>query len=259
MTIMTPQPLDQEDDEMLVPHSDFPEAPQPMEVAQAETVSTVENQPVEDPPSSRFTWTIENFSRLNTKKHYSDIFLVGGFKWRVLIFPKGNNVDHLSMYLDVADSTNLPYGWSRYAQFSLAVANQIHNKYTVVKQVSPSDVGSPRVSAIPWPWLVSSSTYLISWSVFMAGGGRGSFRGPLRWLRLFSSCLLDANSVSKGKAKADTPSCDGAVVDGSYPFGVIAGLEVLEPTAIFSCFDVPPIGIISPLKHRPLEVAADAA
>ncbi|XP_043699440.1 ubiquitin C-terminal hydrolase 13 isoform X5 [Telopea speciosissima] len=134
MTMMTPPPLDQEDDEMLVPHSDFTEGPQPMEVvAQAETASTVENQPVEDPPSSRFTWTIDNFTRLNTKKHYSDVFFVGGFKWRVLIFPKGNNVDHLSMYLDVADSANLPYGWSRYAQFSLAVVNQIHSKYTVRK------------------------------------------------------------------------------------------------------------------------------
>ncbi|XP_026415216.1 ubiquitin carboxyl-terminal hydrolase 12-like isoform X1 [Papaver somniferum] len=133
MTLMTPPPLDQEDDEMLVPHSEFVEGPQPMEVTTAEAVSTVENQPVEDPASSRFTWTIENFSRLNTKKHYSDVFTVGAYKWRVLIFPKGNNVDHLSMYLDVADSANLPYGWSRYAQFSLAIVNQIHNKYTVRK------------------------------------------------------------------------------------------------------------------------------
>nr|XP_019704893.1 ubiquitin carboxyl-terminal hydrolase 12 isoform X1 [Elaeis guineensis] len=125
--------LQQEDDEMLVPHPEFADGPQPMEVAQTETATTAENQQVEDPPSSRFTWTIDNFSRLNTKKHYSDIFIVGGYKWRVLIFPKGNNVDHLSMYLDVADSATLPYGWSRYAQFSLAVINQIHNKYTIRK------------------------------------------------------------------------------------------------------------------------------
>lgn len=52
---------------------------------------------------------------------------------RVLIFPKGNNVDYLSMYLDVADSATLPYGWSRYAQFSLAIVNQMHNKLTVKK------------------------------------------------------------------------------------------------------------------------------
>nr|XP_023929870.1 ubiquitin carboxyl-terminal hydrolase 12-like isoform X10 [Quercus suber] len=145
MTLMTPPPLDQqqpqpqpqpqqEDDEMLVPNTDLLEGPQPMEVAQAETTSTVEAQAVDDPPSARFTWTIDNFSRLNTKKLYSDVFFVGGYKWRILVFPKGNNVDHLSMYLDVADSTNLPYGWSRYAQFSLSVINQIHNKYSIRKE-----------------------------------------------------------------------------------------------------------------------------
>ncbi|XWS57102.1 hypothetical protein CRYUN_Cryun09bG0142700 [Craigia yunnanensis] len=136
MTLMTPPPLDQEDDEqeddeleddeMLVPHNDLIEGPQPMEAA-----STVDAQAVEDP--ERFTWRIENFSRVNTKKLYSDIFFLGGYKWRILIFPKGNNVDHLSMYLDVADSTILPYGWSRYAQFSLAVSNQMHYKSTVKK------------------------------------------------------------------------------------------------------------------------------
>lgn len=39
------------------------------------------------------------------------------------------------MYLDVADSGQLPYGWSRYAQFSLAVVNQIHNKYSIKKGI----------------------------------------------------------------------------------------------------------------------------
>ncbi|KAG6690571.1 hypothetical protein I3843_10G021400 [Carya illinoinensis] len=135
MTMTTPPALDQEEEEMLVPHSDLVEGPQPMEVvAQVEPASTVENQPVEDPPSMKFTWTIENFTRLNTKKHYSDVFVVGSYKWRILIFPKGNNVDHLSMYLDVADSAALPYGWSRYAQFSLAVVNQVHSKYSMRKE-----------------------------------------------------------------------------------------------------------------------------
>ncbi|KAA8518418.1 hypothetical protein F0562_015892 [Nyssa sinensis] len=139
MTIMTTPPLDQEEEEMLVPHSEFVEGPQPiegpqpMEIAQAETACTVENQQVDEPQTSRFTWTIENFSRLNTKKLYSETFAVGGYKWRVLIFPKGNNVEHLSMYLDVADSATLPYGWSRYAQFSLSVVNHIHGRLTIRK------------------------------------------------------------------------------------------------------------------------------
>ncbi|KAG6765024.1 hypothetical protein POTOM_029038 [Populus tomentosa] len=134
MTLMTPPPLNQqEDDEMLVPQTDLADGPQPMEVAQAETATAVDAQSVDDPPSARFTWTIDNFSRLNAKKLYSDVFVVGGYKWRILIFPKGNNVDHLSMYLDVADSATLPYGWSRYAQFSLTVINQLHQKYSIRK------------------------------------------------------------------------------------------------------------------------------
>ncbi|XP_038690436.1 ubiquitin carboxyl-terminal hydrolase 12-like isoform X4 [Tripterygium wilfordii] len=132
MTLMTPPPIDQVDDEMLVPQAEIADGPQPME-AQAETVSTVDAPTVEETPTARFTWTIENFSRLNVKKLYSDVFFVGGYKWRILIFPKGNNVDHLSIYLDVADSTALPYGWSRYAQFSLAIINQIHSKYSIRK------------------------------------------------------------------------------------------------------------------------------
>ncbi|KAG0501915.1 hypothetical protein HPP92_001987 [Vanilla planifolia] len=133
MTMMTPPPIEQEDEEMLVPHSEFPEGPQPMDAAPTVAVSTADNQPAEDPPLTRFTWTIENFSRLNVRKHFSEIFIVGGYKWRILVFPKGNNVDHLSMYLDVADATSLPYGWSRYAQFSLSVINQMHSKYTIRK------------------------------------------------------------------------------------------------------------------------------
>ncbi|XP_071724792.1 ubiquitin C-terminal hydrolase 12-like isoform X2 [Rutidosis leptorrhynchoides] len=133
MTVLTPAPIDAKDEEMLVPRSDVTDNHQSMEV-QPEAATAGESQPAEEPPAqSRFTWKIENFSRLNTKKHYSEVFVVGGYKWRVLIFPKGNNVDHLSMYLDVADSTSLPYGWSRYAQFSLAVVNQIHNKYSIRK------------------------------------------------------------------------------------------------------------------------------
>ncbi|KAJ6796532.1 ubiquitin carboxyl-terminal hydrolase 12-like [Iris pallida] len=135
MTIMTPPPLEQEDDEIIVPNSNVVEGPQPMEVAQVEGPQPDPQPAHEEPPTmSRFTWTIEHFSHLHPKKHYSEVFTVGGYKWRVLIFPKGNNVDHLSMYLDVVDSGSLPYGWSRYAQFSLSVVNQIYSKFTIRKE-----------------------------------------------------------------------------------------------------------------------------
>lgn len=50
-------------------------------VAQAETASTVDAPAADEPPSGRFTWRIENFSKLNARKLYSDVFIVGGFKW----------------------------------------------------------------------------------------------------------------------------------------------------------------------------------
>jgi len=49
-------------------------------VAQTEVASMAESQPVEDLPTSRFTWTIENFTQFNGKK-FSEVFVVGGFKW----------------------------------------------------------------------------------------------------------------------------------------------------------------------------------
>eukprot|EP00252_Welwitschia_mirabilis_P016663 TRINITY_DN3688_c0_g3_i1.p1 TRINITY_DN3688_c0_g3~~TRINITY_DN3688_c0_g3_i1.p1 ORF type:complete len:1111 (+),score=262.49 TRINITY_DN3688_c0_g3_i1:336-3668(+) len=132
---MAPAPLQQEDEEMVVPQQEVKEETQMDEdMAPCETPSTAEVQPPEDPTSSRFTWTIHNFTKLNVRKAYSEIFSVGGYKWRVLIFPRGNNVDSLSMYLDVADAPTLPYGWSRYAQFSLSVVNQINPRLTVRKE-----------------------------------------------------------------------------------------------------------------------------
>jgi len=37
------------------------------------------------------------------------------------------------MYVDIADTANLPDGWSTRAQFSLTVLNQIDSKFSVRK------------------------------------------------------------------------------------------------------------------------------
>lgn len=51
-------------------------------VAQTEGANAVENQAVEEPAqASRFTWTLENFSRMNVKKQYSETFVVGSYRW----------------------------------------------------------------------------------------------------------------------------------------------------------------------------------
>ncbi|PQQ12490.1 MATH domain and coiled-coil domain-containing protein [Prunus yedoensis var. nudiflora] len=87
----------------------------------------------EDLVSGTFTWRIDNFSTLNKQKHYSDVFVVGGYKWRILIIPKGNNVDCLSVYLDAADASTLPSGSTRYAKFSLTLVNQLDSKKSMTE------------------------------------------------------------------------------------------------------------------------------
>ncbi|XP_058213298.1 MATH domain and coiled-coil domain-containing protein At3g58250-like [Rhododendron vialii] len=80
-----------------------------------------------------FTWEIEEFSKLKAKL-YSEIFYCGGYEWRLLVFPKGNNTEHLSVYLDFPESAKLPPGWSRYARFSISVFNQIRNADTSTRR-----------------------------------------------------------------------------------------------------------------------------
>ncbi|OMO69996.1 TRAF-like protein [Corchorus capsularis] len=53
--------------------------------------------------------------------------------WRVLIFPKGNGVDHLSIYLAVADARSLPPGWTRFAHFRFTVKNQFGRKHSIFR------------------------------------------------------------------------------------------------------------------------------
>ncbi|KAI6673922.1 hypothetical protein NL676_001828 [Syzygium grande] len=80
-----------------------------------------------------FTWKISYFSEQDANKLYSEAFTVSGCKWRILVFPKGNNTDHLSLYLDVPDCATLPNGWTRKAKFSLSVIDQINNGRSIRK------------------------------------------------------------------------------------------------------------------------------
>ncbi|XP_038992155.1 uncharacterized protein LOC120115547 [Hibiscus syriacus] len=84
----------------------------------------------------KFRWIIKNFSGIRDQKLYSENFIVDGNKWRILIYPKEDKLDHLSVCLDVADSATLPSGWSRYAQFGLAVIDQIDRKTSITKLLS---------------------------------------------------------------------------------------------------------------------------
>ncbi|KAL5703445.1 ubiquitinyl hydrolase 1 [Ranunculus cassubicifolius] len=88
------------------------------------------------PSSSNFIWDVKNFSKLNTRRHYSNIFVLDGYEWRILIFPKGDGREYLSIFLYVVDAGILPYGWTRDTQFTLSVISQENDKYTVKREKS---------------------------------------------------------------------------------------------------------------------------
>ncbi|CAN1277960.1 Ubiquitin C-terminal hydrolase 13 [Linum perenne] len=78
----------------------------------------------------KFTWRIEKFSSLKDARLYSDIFLVGGYKWRILLLPMDTH-GYLSVCLDFADSETMPRGWSVAADFTMTLVNQTNGIYSV--------------------------------------------------------------------------------------------------------------------------------
>ncbi|XP_022890706.1 MATH domain and coiled-coil domain-containing protein At3g58210-like [Olea europaea var. sylvestris] len=101
-------------------------------VAQEKRGSIVKNQLLEGCQITKLTWRIDNFSRLNVKKIFSEIFMVSGFKWRIFLYPKGIRVDdYLSVYLEVVDDATAPVGWFIDADITFNVVDQIDHKKTV--------------------------------------------------------------------------------------------------------------------------------
>ncbi|KAJ6785782.1 hypothetical protein PWT90_03040 [Aphanocladium album] len=69
------------------------------------------------------TWTVENWRSLGKKEH-GPVFQAGGFPWRILLFPHGNNTDHCSIYLEHGfDPDAIPDNWSCCVQFALVLWN----------------------------------------------------------------------------------------------------------------------------------------
>ena len=93
-----------------------------------------ESLPKPDLQTNRFTWRVERFSMLRDKI-YSDVYDINGFKWRLLLFPVGNNnPTFVSLFLDVADKSALQLNWIREASFSLRVISQTSREHSIQKE-----------------------------------------------------------------------------------------------------------------------------
>ncbi|CAG8593470.1 11520_t:CDS:2, partial [Scutellospora calospora] len=69
------------------------------------------------------TWQITNWRSLGYRTIGPE-FEAGGWKWRILLFPFGNNnPDVVSIYLEFADAAKVPSGWCCYLQLALILWN----------------------------------------------------------------------------------------------------------------------------------------
>ncbi|KAK7284737.1 hypothetical protein RJT34_19490 [Clitoria ternatea] len=126
-----------------------------------------------------FSWKVEAFSKLKSKKLSSKAFKFGGYRWKIVLYPKGRNVEYLSIYMKVADS--LPaYGWSRFVYFRLALINQVDTRMSIVKETQQKfNAGN---SAWGSPSFVPLS----------------KFRDPTQGYLVNDTCIIEAQvSVSK--------------------------------------------------------------
>jgi len=69
------------------------------------------------------TWHVTNWRSLE-KRITGPEFEAGNWKWRILLFPFGNNnQDTVSIYLDFVDPKGAPAGWHSCVQFALVLWN----------------------------------------------------------------------------------------------------------------------------------------
>ncbi|KAJ3261949.1 hypothetical protein HDU77_000537 [Chytriomyces hyalinus] len=73
-------------------------------------------------------WRVDDWAQAKTEKRkYSPDFEFGGSLWRILLFPNGNNNDHLSVFLDCRDAGKQPKDstWHICLQFGIAAVNPV--------------------------------------------------------------------------------------------------------------------------------------
>ncbi|XP_057793916.1 uncharacterized protein LOC131010417 [Salvia miltiorrhiza] len=68
------------------------------------------------------------FSKYGIDKYESRTFEAGGYKWKLIIYPDGEN-DYLSVYFSIVDAESLPEGWEVNAIFAFFVHNQLMDNY----------------------------------------------------------------------------------------------------------------------------------
>ncbi|KAK9146443.1 hypothetical protein Sjap_006346 [Stephania japonica] len=92
-------------------------------------------------PPSHYIFKIQSFSSLmknQIERYDSGDFESGGYKWKLSLFPDGNKKksvkDHISLYLVIADTSSLSFGWEVNVSFKLFLLDQIRDQYLTIEE-----------------------------------------------------------------------------------------------------------------------------
>ncbi|KAM0984673.1 uncharacterized protein LOC126595172 [Malus sylvestris] len=112
---------------------------------------------IKDAVKCKHVWKVENVSKLGAECRQSEPFTAGERKWKISLYPKGNNLGkgtHISLYLELDDPEKLA-GSKVFAEFSLLIVDRMYAKQEGQKanvwfSTSKSDWG--------WPKFISLAT-----------------------------------------------------------------------------------------------------
>ncbi|KAK9934109.1 hypothetical protein M0R45_021265 [Rubus argutus] len=130
-------------------------------------------------------WKVDNFSKLNAGNYESEPFNAGNQKWKMMLYPKGNDSGvgtHLSLYLALSDLKPTPPVSKIFAEFSLRIIDQKHADH---ETWTSKYCFTTKCSSWGWPKFISLSTFS------MAGKG----------FLMKDTCILEAEVTVRGIAK----------------------------------------------------------
>ncbi|EOA25471.1 hypothetical protein CARUB_v10018808mg [Capsella rubella] len=84
--------------------------------------------------AKKFTWVIEKFSSLGSEGVYSDTFVAGRCKWRLLVNTRGYSNSYYSLFICVPTSESLPSRWRRHAKCSITMVNQFTGELSYLQE-----------------------------------------------------------------------------------------------------------------------------
>ncbi|WRX08335.1 MATH/TRAF domain - like 1 [Theobroma cacao] len=95
---------------------------------------------IRDFPPAHYLFKVESFSLLaktGVDKYESDVFEAAGHKWRLSLYPNGDNKSDgsgfISLYLVIDETENLPHTWEVNVSFRLFMLDQIRDKYLTIE------------------------------------------------------------------------------------------------------------------------------